>query len=31
MAPEVLVAVPYLDEDIHDLGGLVRLGEQLWR
>jgi len=31
VAPEVLAAVPYLDEDIHDLHGLVRLGEQLWR
>ena len=27
-APEVTVAVPYLDEDIHDLGGLARLGER---
>jgi len=31
VAPEVTVAVPYLDEDIHDVGGLVRLGERLWR
>ncbi len=31
VAPEVTVAVPYLDEDIHDLGGLLRLGERLWR
>jgi anion-transporting ArsA/GET3 family ATPase len=29
-APEVTVAVPYLDEDVHDLGGLARLGAQLW-
>ena len=25
------ILVPYLDEDIHDLGGLLRLGERLWR
>jgi anion-transporting ArsA/GET3 family ATPase len=31
VAPEVTVAVPYLDEDIHDLAGLLRLGERLWR
>jgi anion-transporting ArsA/GET3 family ATPase len=31
VAPEVTVAVPYLDEDIHDLSGLLRLGERLWR
>jgi anion-transporting ArsA/GET3 family ATPase len=30
-APEVTVAVPYLDEDVHDLSGLARLGAQLWR
>jgi len=29
-APEVTVAVPYLDEDVHDLGGLARLGARLW-
>jgi anion-transporting ArsA/GET3 family ATPase len=29
-APEVTVAVPYLDEDVHDLGGLARLGALLW-
>jgi anion-transporting ArsA/GET3 family ATPase len=29
-APEVTVAVPYLDEDVHDLGGLARLGAHLW-
>jgi peroxiredoxin len=28
--PEVLVAVPQLDQDIADLAGLLRLGEQLW-
>jgi len=26
VAPEVTVAVPYLDADIHDLGGLLQLG-----
>jgi hypothetical protein len=31
MAPEVTAAVPYLDEDVHDLSGLTRLGERLWR
>ena len=31
VAPEVMAAVPYLDEDIHDLKGLVRLGQELWR
>jgi anion-transporting ArsA/GET3 family ATPase len=31
VAPEVMAAVPYLDEDIHDLNGLVRLGQELWR
>jgi anion-transporting ArsA/GET3 family ATPase len=31
VAPEVTVAVPYLDEDIHDLAGLLRLGDRLWR
>jgi anion-transporting ArsA/GET3 family ATPase len=30
-APDVTVAVPYFDADIHDLRGLVRLGEKLWR
>jgi hypothetical protein len=29
-APEVTVAVPYLDEDVHDLSGLARLGALLW-
>jgi anion-transporting ArsA/GET3 family ATPase len=31
VAPEVTVAVPYLDADIHDLSGLAELGERLWR
>ena len=30
-APEVTVAVPYIDADIHDLAGLTALGERLWR
>jgi anion-transporting ArsA/GET3 family ATPase len=29
--PDVLATVPYFDNDIHDLAGLVRLGEQIWR
>jgi hypothetical protein len=29
--PDVVAAVPYLDSDIFDLGGLVAVGEQLWR
>ncbi|MBA2496684.1 MAG: hypothetical protein H0V33_06235 [Acidimicrobiia bacterium] len=29
--PEVTAAVPYFDSDIFDLGGLVRLGESVWR
>lgn len=28
--PEVVVSVPYLDTDIYDLGGLLRVGEALW-
>ncbi|MGH9096617.1 MAG: ArsA family ATPase [Acidimicrobiales bacterium] len=28
--PEVLATVPFFDTDIYDLGGLVRLGEQIW-
>jgi anion-transporting ArsA/GET3 family ATPase len=30
-APEVVAAAPYFDTDIYDLGGLVRLGEAIWR
>jgi anion-transporting ArsA/GET3 family ATPase len=30
-APEVTVAVPFVDADIHDLAGLARLGASLWR
>jgi anion-transporting ArsA/GET3 family ATPase len=29
--PDVLATVPYFDHDIHDLAGLLRLGEQIWR
>jgi anion-transporting ArsA/GET3 family ATPase len=29
--PDVVAAVPYFDTDIYDLGGLARMGEQLWR
>jgi anion-transporting ArsA/GET3 family ATPase len=28
--PDVLASIPFLDADITDLGGLLRLGEQLW-
>jgi hypothetical protein len=28
--PEVVATVPYFDSDIHDLAGLLRLGETLW-
>ncbi|CAA9209736.1 MAG: hypothetical protein AVDCRST_MAG50-961 [uncultured Acidimicrobiales bacterium] len=28
--PEVTVTVPYFDSDIHDLAGLLRLGEAIW-
>ncbi|CAN5445216.1 ArsA family ATPase [soil metagenome] len=30
-SPEVVAAVPYFDADIHDLTGLLALGEQIWR
>jgi anion-transporting ArsA/GET3 family ATPase len=30
-APEVVAAAPYFETDIYDLGGLVRLGESIWR
>ncbi|MFP5321379.1 MAG: ArsA family ATPase [Acidimicrobiia bacterium] len=29
--PDVLATVPYFDADIHDLAGLLRLGDQIWR
>jgi hypothetical protein len=28
--PDLLVTVPYFDADIYDMGGLLRLGAQLW-
>ena len=28
--PEVVATVPYFDSDIHDLGGLLQLGETIW-
>jgi anion-transporting ArsA/GET3 family ATPase len=30
-SPDVVAAVPYFDADIADLGGLLALGEQIWR
>jgi anion-transporting ArsA/GET3 family ATPase len=30
VSPEVVASVPYFESDIHDLGGLLRLGEQIW-
>jgi anion-transporting ArsA/GET3 family ATPase len=30
-SPEVVASVPYFDHDIIDLGGLVQLGEAIWR
>jgi anion-transporting ArsA/GET3 family ATPase len=30
-APEVVASVPYFDHDITDLGGLLELGQQIWR
>lgn len=29
--PEVMVSVPYFDDDIYDVAGLARMGEQIWR
>lgn len=29
--PEVVAAVPYFEADISDLGGLLALGDQIWR
>ena len=28
---DVVATVPYFDEPIHDLAGLVRLGQSCWR
>jgi anion-transporting ArsA/GET3 family ATPase len=30
VVPEALATVPFFDTDIYDLGGLARLGEQIW-
>jgi anion-transporting ArsA/GET3 family ATPase len=30
-SPEVVATVPYFDDDIHDLAGLLRLGDNIWR
>lgn len=30
-SPDVIAAVPYFDADIHDLAGILALGEQIWR
>ena len=29
-APDVLVTVPFFEADIYDMGGLLRLGAQVW-
>ena len=29
--PELTLAVPYFEDDIHSLGGLLNLGERIWR
>ena len=30
-APDLLVTVPFFEADIYDMGGLLRLGAQVWR
>ncbi len=30
VVPDVLATVPFFDTDLYDLGGLLRLGEQIW-
>ena len=30
-SPELTLSVPYLDDDIHSLRGLLELGERIWR
>jgi anion-transporting ArsA/GET3 family ATPase len=30
-AADVVVPVPYLDTDVHDIGGLLTVGEAIWR
>ncbi len=29
-APDILVTVPYFDDDIYDMSGLLRLGAKVW-
>jgi hypothetical protein len=29
--PDVVATVPYFEADIHDLAGLLQLGNQIWR
>ena len=29
--PDVVAPVPYLDTDVHDIGGLLQVGEAVWR
>ncbi|MHB1138930.1 MAG: hypothetical protein ACYC2O_08225, partial [Microthrixaceae bacterium] len=29
--PDLTLSVPYFEEDIHSLEGLLRLGEKIWR
>ena len=29
--PDLVASVPFFDTDVHDLAGLLRLGEQIWR
>ncbi len=29
-SPDVLATAPYFDADVHDMAGLLRLGEQIW-
>ncbi len=28
--PRLVTSVPYFDDDIHSLGGLLRLGAEIW-
>ncbi|MGK2956989.1 MAG: ArsA family ATPase [Acidimicrobiales bacterium] len=30
-APDVMVSVPFFEDDIYDIAGLARMGEQIWR
>jgi hypothetical protein len=30
-APDVVATVPYFEHDIYDLGGLLALGDEIWR